>query len=99
MTTIQGQITSCASSISQAAGLAALAVSDKDMQVSFDVMRKKVGVEKKEIKRPVPRCGLRYGGVLVARSWRGRSSVPTRSEDVAETSTAVVPSPCYNLEG
>lgn len=43
VTTIQGQITSCASSISQAAGLAALAVSDDDMQVSFDVMRKKVG--------------------------------------------------------
>lgn len=42
MTTIQGQITSCASSISQAAGLAALGVSDEDMQVSFDVMRKKV---------------------------------------------------------
>eukprot|EP00903_Cladosiphon_okamuranus_P005828 g5769.t1 len=41
VTTIQGQITSCASSISQAAGLAALAVSDEEMQVSFDVMRKK----------------------------------------------------------
>lgn len=45
MTTIQGQITSCASSISQAAGLAALAVPDEEMQVSFDVMRKKVGRE------------------------------------------------------
>ncbi|CAM9860766.1 unnamed protein product [Pylaiella littoralis] len=41
VTTIQGQITSCASSISQAAGLAALAVTDEDMQVSFDVMRQK----------------------------------------------------------
>ncbi|CAM9285261.1 unnamed protein product [Ectocarpus sp. 12 AP-2014] len=41
VTTIQGQITSCASSISQAAGLAALAVTDGEMQLSFDVMRKK----------------------------------------------------------
>lgn len=42
VTTIQGQITSCASSISQAAGLAALAVTDGEMQLSFDIMRKKV---------------------------------------------------------
>lgn len=42
VTTIQGQITSCASSISQAAGLAALAVTDGEMQLSFDVMRRKV---------------------------------------------------------
>lgn len=41
MTIIQGQITSCASSISQAAGLVALAVSDEEMQASFDVMREK----------------------------------------------------------
>eukprot|EP00752_Nemacystus_decipiens_P018308 g16424.t1 len=41
VTTIQGQITSCASSISQAAGLAALGVSDEEMQVGFDVMREK----------------------------------------------------------
>nr|AIT70205.1 aspartate aminotransferase [Undaria pinnatifida] len=39
--TIQGQITSCASSISQAAGIAALDVSDAEMQTSFDVMRQK----------------------------------------------------------
>ena len=49
MTTIQGQITSCASSISQAAGLAALAVSDEEMQVSFDVMRKKVRGKPREM--------------------------------------------------
>nr|AIT70240.1 aspartate aminotransferase [Petalonia fascia] len=41
VTIIQGQITSCASSISQAAGLVALAVSDEEMQASFDVMREK----------------------------------------------------------
>ncbi|CAM9180309.1 unnamed protein product [Chrysoparadoxa australica] len=41
VTTIQGQITSCASSISQAAGLAALEVSDDVMQASVDVMREK----------------------------------------------------------
>ena len=40
--TIQGQFTSCASSISQAAGLAALCVGDEEMQTSFDVMREKV---------------------------------------------------------
>ncbi|CAM9578139.1 unnamed protein product [Ascophyllum nodosum] len=39
--TIQGQFTSCASSISQAAGLAALCVGDEEMQTSFDVMREK----------------------------------------------------------
>ncbi|CAN0486317.1 unnamed protein product, partial [Laminaria digitata] len=44
-TTIQGQITSCASSISQAAGLAALTVSDAEMQTSFDIMRQKVKSE------------------------------------------------------
>lgn len=42
VTIIQGQLTSCASAISQAAGLAALGVSDSEMQSSFDVMRKKV---------------------------------------------------------
>ncbi|CAM9869274.1 unnamed protein product [Scytosiphon promiscuus] len=41
VTIIQGQITSCASSISQAAGLVALTVSDEEMQATFDVMRKK----------------------------------------------------------
>jgi aspartate/methionine/tyrosine aminotransferase len=41
VTTIQGQITSCASSIGQAAALAALSVSDADMQLSFDGMRTK----------------------------------------------------------
>jgi aspartate/methionine/tyrosine aminotransferase len=41
VTTIQGQITSCASSIGQAAALAALSVSDADMQRSFDGMRVK----------------------------------------------------------
>nr|AIT70231.1 aspartate aminotransferase [Saccharina sculpera] len=40
-TIIQGQITSCASSISQEAGLAALSVSDAEMQTSFDIMRQK----------------------------------------------------------
>ncbi|CAM9638269.1 unnamed protein product, partial [Discosporangium mesarthrocarpum] len=41
VTTIQGQLTSCASSISQKAGLAALEVPDVEMQKSFDVMRSK----------------------------------------------------------
>ncbi|KAG5176607.1 aspartate aminotransferase, partial [Tribonema minus] len=41
VTTIQGQITSCASSIGQAAGLAALGVADEEMQLSFDTMRRK----------------------------------------------------------
>jgi aspartate/methionine/tyrosine aminotransferase len=41
VTTIQGQITSCASSIGQAAALAALSVPDDEMQASFNVMRVK----------------------------------------------------------
>lgn len=42
VTTIQGQLTSCPSAISQAAGLVALSVSDDEMQASFDIMREKV---------------------------------------------------------
>jgi len=41
VTTIQGQLTSCASSISQAAGVAALAVPDEELQASIDVMKEK----------------------------------------------------------
>nr|AIT70214.1 aspartate aminotransferase [Desmarestia viridis] len=41
VTTLQGQLTSCASAISQAAGMAALEVSDEEMQASFDIMRAK----------------------------------------------------------
>jgi len=38
---LQGQITSCASSIAQSAGVAALAIPDEDLQPSFDEMQKK----------------------------------------------------------
>lgn len=41
VTTLQGQLTSCASSISQAAGVAALAVSDEELQGSIDLMKQK----------------------------------------------------------
>ena len=60
VTTIQGQITSCASSISQAAGLAALGVSDEEMQVSFDVMRKKVRRGRRDVVDLNSPCATAY---------------------------------------
>mmetsp|Transcript_11193 Transcript_11193/g.17949 ORF Transcript_11193/g.17949 Transcript_11193/m.17949 type:complete len:457 (+) Transcript_11193:101-1471(+) len=41
VTTVQGQLTSCASSLAQAAGVAALKVPDEELQESIDLMKKK----------------------------------------------------------